>query len=81
MFSKPTQNARPNVDVLDEYVDQRLADVEAGGIVPEAEAMGDIGVRQVLRGVVGGGDGETDDDDDQRRLQRQIGEAARQARR
>ena len=31
--------------------DQRLADVEAGGVVPEAKAGGDVGARQVLRGV------------------------------
>ena len=31
--------------------DQRLADVEAGRIVPEAEAGGDVGAREVMRRV------------------------------
>ena len=32
--------------------DQRLADVEAGGVVPEAEAGGDLGAREILARVV-----------------------------
>jgi hypothetical protein len=36
-------------------VDQRLADIEAGGVVPKAEARRDVSIRQILRYVVNRG--------------------------
>ncbi len=70
VLRRPTQKARPKVDVLGGIVDQRLADVEAGGVVPEAEAGGDVGAREILRRIIGGAVAERGDDDDERRLQR-----------
>ena len=45
--------------------DQRLADVEAGRVVEEAEAGGDLGPLQVLDGVRRGHVEQEDDDDDE----------------
>ena len=80
VLSKPTQNARPNVDVLAEYGNQRLADVESGGVVPEAESCGDMSVGKVLRGIVGRGAGNADDQSNKCRLKRNIADPARAAR-
>ena len=54
-------------------VDQRLADVEAGGVVPEAEAGGDLGARQIVGGVVDRAPGQEHDHRAQHHL---IGDAA-----
>ena len=54
-------------------LDQRLADVEAGGVLPEAEAGRDLGARQVLGGVVDRAPGQEHDHRAQHRL---IGDAA-----
>ena len=56
--------------------DQRLADVEAGDIVPEAEARRDMGGGKVARGIDAGGIEQTDDDNDQRDLQRDTAKHA-----
>ena len=44
--------------------DQRLADIEAGGVVPEAEAGSDVGAGQILHRVEDRPVGETGDDDE-----------------
>ena len=41
--------------------DQRLADIEAGGVVPEAEAGSDVGAREILRHVEDGAVGKAGD--------------------
>ena len=57
-------------------VDQRLADVEAGGVVPEAESRGDMGIGEVLRRVMNRGIGNAADDDDEPDLQRNVSRPA-----
>ena len=60
--------------------DQRLADVEAGGIVPEAEAGSDMRLRQVLHRVVDRAIGDDADDDHDGDLDGDAAEAAPSAR-
>ena len=54
-------------------LDQRLGDVEARGVVPEAEARGDLGAGEIVCGVGDRAPGEERDDKAQHRL---IGDAA-----
>ena len=60
--------------------DQRLADVEAGGIVPEAEAGGDMRARQILRRIEDGAVRQRGDENDEADLNRDAAETARAAR-
>ena len=53
--------------------DQRLADVEAGGMLPKAEAGSDMRPLEIDDGIAGGGEDEKADDRAQRDL---IGDAA-----
>ncbi len=48
--------------------DERLVDVEAGGLVPEAEARRNAARRHIDIGVVGGGADERGEDKDEQRL-------------
>ena len=48
--------------------DQRLADIEAGGVEPEAEAGRDLGALQIGDGVAGGGVDKESDNRDKRDL-------------
>src|SRR4029077_1120730 len=54
---------------------QRLADVEAGGVVPEAEAGGDVSAREIVRRVVRGRVDEAADQNDEADLDRDAGDA------
>ena len=61
--------------------DQRLADIEAGGIVPEAETARRYGLaRRFCAALIDGGIGKAADDDDQHGLQRDIARSAALAR-
>ena len=57
--------------------DQRLADIEAGGVIPKTESRGDVGAREVLRRVEHRGVSEAANDEDDRDLKRNAADAAR----
>src|SRR5205814_6041158 len=52
--------------------DQRLADIEAGSVVPKPKAGRDAGFGEIIGGIDGGGVDEPADHENERHLQRNI---------